>query len=162
MKYAFGIFAVLFATLAAPAFAEEELDFQKFIGTPTTGGVACVSKEDAQEFAKAILVTRRDEKTEKEMEAAVDIIASKFTFHKCRGGKQYVPKWVVERLDYNLMILEAMGGEDFIVTVWVIATPAALKPLIKEEEAHEVEPPGAIVPPDPAKPPNEIPQGAWQ
>ena len=77
-------------------------------------------------------------------------------------GERFVPKRIADRFGADLMVIEAMGGEDFIVTRWVVATPAALIPLIKAEERHEIEPPSMVRPPDPAKPPGEIPRGHWQ
>lgn len=151
MRSILGLFlAVVALVLASPILAEDNKSFetqiQKYIAekTPLTGGVACVSAPDARAFGWAALETRKDR-----MEALIRA-------GSCRLDERYVPQRLVVWLSDDILVLEVMGGENFIVKMWVVATPAALIPLIKTEEVHEVEPPGGIAPPSEVSPPQEV------
>ncbi|MBI1957472.1 MAG: hypothetical protein HYS44_03400 [Candidatus Niyogibacteria bacterium] len=181
MKYAFGIFAVLLVIALGWVYfekkkeeagfleeekvllekEEEEFDFQKFVGKPAGGGIACVSLADAKDVAAAALEASAmpDGPAKDAVRARIGV--KFFPEQKCSMEAHYVPKRIALRFESDLLLLEVGSGEEFRETAWVVVTPATLKPLIKEEEAHKVEPPGAM-PPDPARPPGKIPQGAWQ
>ncbi len=144
MKSIFGVFFAVVALVFASPVSADDFNIEQFIGKPTTGGATCVSLMDARVFvARSFAFDGQG-------------LSLMFREGKCSMSEHYVPKRIVEYFAWDLIILEVMGGEDFIMTKWVVATPAALIPLVKAEELHEVEPPGKIAPPSEVAPPQEI------